>query len=125
MVPKEFRATQLAEAHEGHFAGHLSERKIYDRLRRYVWWRGLRNDVISFCKSCLVGATRKGGRKLGKVAVNLESGRKTFRPPLTQIPVGGLFHRVAVDILQLPLTANENHYVAVFMDYLTKYSRRK
>ena len=37
------------------------------------------------------------------------------------IPVGGPFHRVAVDILQLPLTVSGNRYVAVFMDYLTKW----
>ncbi len=108
VVPREFRTALLAEAHQGRFAGHLSERKIYDHLRRYVWWRGLRNDVVSFCKSCLACATRKGGRR-------------TFRPSLTPIPVGGPFHRVAVDILQLPLTANGNRYVAVFMDYLTKW----
>ena len=35
--------------------------------------------------------------------------------------MGGPFHRVAVDILKLPLTSNGNRYVAVFMDYLTKW----
>lgn len=35
--------------------------------------------------------------------------------------MGGAFHRVAVDILQLPQTANGNCYVPVFMDYLTKW----
>ena len=29
-------------------------------------------------------------------------------------------HRVAVDILQLPLTSRENKYIVVFMDYFTK-----
>ena len=61
-----------------------------------------------FCKSCLVCASCKRGRK-------------TFKPPLAPILVGGPFHRVAVDILQLPLTADGNRYVAMFMDYLTKW----
>ena len=108
VVPKDFRTALLEEAHQGRFAGHLAEKKVYYRMRRHLWWRGMKNDVVTFCKACLVCATRKGGRK-------------TFRPPLTPIPVGGPFHRVAVDILQLPLTANGNSYVAVFMDYLTKW----
>ena len=38
---------------------------------------------------------------------------KTFHPPLQPIPVGGPFHRVCVDVLQLPLTERGNKYVSV------------
>ena len=68
----------------------------------------MKNDAHTHCKPCLMCATRKGGCR-------------TFQPPLAPIPVGGPFHQVAVD-LQLPLTANGNSYVAVFMDYLMKWS---
>ena len=108
VVPECLRHTLLKESHCGRFAGHLSEKKVYDRLRRHVWWKGMRNDVHKFCRGCLECASWKGGRR-------------TCRPPLQPIPVGGLFHRVAVDILQLPLTASGNRYGAVFMDYLTKW----
>ena len=37
VVPKEFHVALLEEAHQGHFAGHLDEKKVYDRLRRLVW----------------------------------------------------------------------------------------
>ena len=37
------------------------------------------------------------------------------------ILVKGPFHRVAVNVLQLPLTSSGNKYVVVFMDYLTKW----
>ena len=74
----------------------------------YYWWKGMRADVHHFCRSCLVCASRKG------------PGR-SFRPPLTPIPVGGPFHRIGVDVLQLPLTANGNRYVVCFVDYLTKW----
>ena len=67
----------------------------------------MKADVRRHYRSCLVCASRKGTR--------------TFKPPLQPIPVGGLFHRVAVDILKLPLMANGNRYVAIFMDYLTKW----
>ena len=58
---------------------------------------------------CTLGASHKGARR-------------AFKPPLQLIPVGGLFHQVAVNILKLPLTSDANHYihVAVFTDYLTK-----
>ena len=59
-------------------------------------------------RSCLVCASQKGARR-------------TFKPPLQPIPVGGPFHRVAVDILKFLLTSNGNCYIAVFMDYLMKW----
>ena len=55
----------------------------------------MRNDVHKFCRACLEHASWKGGHR-------------TCRPPLQPIPVGGPFHRVAVDILQLPITASGN-----------------
>ena len=98
----------LEEAHKDRFAGHLSDRKVYNHLRCRMWWKGMKNDVVAFCRACLVCASQKGGQK-------------TFKPPLAPIPVGGSFHRVAVDILQLPLTTQGNCHVVVFMDYLTKW----
>ena len=45
----------------------------------------------------------------------------TVRPPLTPIPVAGLFDRVGVDFVQLPMTRRGNRYAVVFVDYLTKW----
>lgn len=109
VVPPTLRLTLMEEAHQGRFAGHLAQKKVYDRLRRYVWWRGMMTDVHDYCKSCLVCVSRKGGCRPSK-------------PPLNPIPVGGPFHRLAVDVLQLPLTARGNRYVVVFLDYFTKWA---
>ena len=46
---------------------------------------------------------------------------RVCRPPLQSIPVGGPFHRVGVDVVQLPLTQAGNKYAVVFIDYLTKW----
>ena len=108
VAPQELRQSLLEEAHQGRFAGHLGEKKVLDRLKRYVWWLGIRNDVHKFCRGCLACSSRKGTRK-------------TCKSPLHPIPVGGPFHRVGVDVLQLPLTEKGNRYVVVFMDYLTKW----
>ena len=67
----------------------------------------MRGDVWKYCRSCSECITRRGPRR-------------TIRPPLQSIPVGGPFHWIGVDILQLPLTESGNHYVVVFLDYLTK-----
>ena len=107
-VPKELRATLLSETHDGKFAGHFGEQKVYNLLRKMYWWDGMRADIRRYCRSCLICATRKG------------TGRAT-RPPLQPIPVGGPFHRVGVDVLQLPKTFDGNCYVVVFADYLTKW----
>lgn len=108
MVPKLLRQELLAENHSTIYAGHLSERKVYDRLRRVYWWPSMRADVRRFCRGCLSCASRKGpGRGI--------------RPLLQPIPVRGPFHRVGVDVLKLPLTSSGNQYLVVFLDYLTKW----
>ena len=66
------------------------------------------SDVYKFCKSCLTcAAYRGGGRRL--------------RPTLKSLPVGGPFERVGVDLMEMPQTTLGNHYVIVFLDYLTKW----
>ena len=108
VVPTVLRQQLLEEAHAGAFSGHFSEKKVYDKILRRYWWYGIRADVRRFCRSCLNCATRKGpGRPV--------------RPPMQPIPVKGPFHRVAVDVLQLPVTSSGNKYIVVFMDYLTKW----
>ena len=68
----------------------------------------MRSDVRHHCHSCLPCATRKGTGKPSRL-------------PLKPIEVGGPFHRVGVDVLQLPSTESGNRYVVVFQDYLTKW----
>ena len=108
-VPTSLRSSLLEDAHGGLLAGHLAEKRVYDRLRRAYWWQGMRTDVRKHCRSCLACATRRG------------TGRASC-PPLQPIPVGGPFHTVGVDILKLPQTYEGNQHVVVFLDYLTKWA---
>ena len=107
VVPESLKRSILQEAHCTNLAGHFAFWKVYDRICRHYLWKGLRSDVHKFCRSCLVCSSRRG------------PGRPLY-PPLTPIPVGGPFHRVGVDVLQLPVTRNGNRYVICFLDYLTK-----
>jgi phospholipid-translocating ATPase len=94
-VTTRLRADLLEDAHSGLLAGHLAEKRVYDRLRRSYWWQGMRRDVRKHCRACLTCATRRG---VGRAS----------HPPLHPIPVGGPFHCVGVDILNLPLTYDGN-----------------
>ena len=105
--PYAVRQKLFEEVHEGPFAGHLREAKIHSELSRHYWWPGMRSDVASMCRLCLLCATRNVG--------------KPVRPPLTPIPVNGPFDRIGVDVVQLPRTRRGNRYAVVFMDYLTKW----
>lgn len=60
VVPEHMRSNVLDEAHAGCFAAHFAEKKVYDRLRRSVWWKGMKGDVRRHCRSCLICASRKG-----------------------------------------------------------------
>ena len=62
----------------------------------------MRADVHHFCKKYLIYASQKGPGK-------------PIRPPLMLIPVGGPFHRLGVDVLQLPVTHNGNCYVVCLL----------
>ena len=107
-VPSCLRSTLLKESHNGKFAGHFAEQKIYATPRERYWWRGMRNDVLPYCRSCLVCASRKGPRQ-------------RQHQKLQPIPIGGPFHTVGVDVLQLPHTLGDNQYAIVFVNYLIKW----
>ena len=105
--PVSDRESLFKEAHSGAFAGHLRDAKVYGELARHYWWPKMRSDILRWCRSCLVCATRRLG-----YAVN---------PPLIPIPVSGPFDRVGVDVIQFPKSHDGNRYAVVFVDYLTKW----
>ena len=108
VIPPTGSRKQLFEqAHGGRFGGHLRDVKVHSELRRHYWWPGMRKDVSSWSRSCLVCATHSTGRPT--------------RPPLTPIPVAGPWDRVGVDVIQFPRSGDGNLYAVVFMDYLTKW----
>ena len=101
------RETLFHGAHDGAFGAHLKDAKVHSELSRHYWWRGMRTDIIQWCRTCLTCVTRRasGGVK----------------PPLTPIPVSGPFDRVGVDVVHFPKSYDGNQNTVVFMDYLTKW----
>lgn len=68
----------------------------------------MKADVRCYCWRCLTCATRRRTNK-------------TFKSLLQPISVGGPFHHIGVNVLQLPTAVNGNSYIVVLLDYLTKW----
>ena len=85
----------VEEAHSGQFAEQFSKKRIYEILRKKSVMCA---DIRRHCHS---------SRSL--VCVSCKGTSRTLHPPLQPISVGGPFHCVGVDILQLPLTEAGNH----------------
>ena len=66
----------------------------------------MRKDIHHRAKDCLTCVTRGTGRAM--------------RSPLSPILVGGPFKRVGLDVVQFPLSRQDNKYAIVFTDYSTK-----
>jgi len=52
VVLESFRHSVLEEVRSMCYGGHFSERKVYDRLRRLVWWCGMKADVRRLFRVC-------------------------------------------------------------------------
>ena len=107
VVPEECHKKLFEEVHVGRVGAHLSDVKVHSELRRHYWWTGMRRDITSWTRASLICATHSPGRRC--------------KPPLTPIPVSGVFDRIGVDVLQLPRTKRGNRYAVVVVDYLTKW----
>ena len=91
----------------GRLGAHLRDATIHGELSWHYWWRGVRSDIIRWCKSCLTCVSHQVGRAI--------------KPPLTPIPVAGPFDRVGVDVIQFPKSYEGSQYGIVFVDYVTKW----
>ena len=94
------RRRLFEDVHGGAFGGHLRDAKVHSQLSRHYWWKGMSSDIGSWCRSCLVCASRRVGTPI--------------RPPLVPIPVAGAFDRVGVDVIQLQLSQKGNKYASVY-----------
>lgn len=87
MVPRSLQLV-MQEIHAGPFGGHFAGKGLHGMLMQRYWWEGTISDIHQFCRSCLT------------CAAHLGAGQKC-KPLLHPIPVGGLFDRVGVDIIEI------------------------
>ena len=62
--PVSCRRRLFEKAHGGAFGAHLSDVKVHSELRRHYWWDGMRKDITSWSRACLICATHSPGRRV-------------------------------------------------------------
>ena len=105
VVPSVLHQQVTANYHSGSFAGHFSGHHLYKTLSQKWWWKNITQKYAQNCPQC---------------AIVVGTGRK-LKPLLHPIPTECPFQIVGVDIMELPITTNGNHYVVVFQDLLSKW----
>ena len=108
ILPPSFQQEALTLSHDIPTAGHLGVDKTLDRLRRNAYWVSMAKDVERYCRNCTICQKSK---------LSLPP-----RAPLQNMPIGQPWQMVAVDILQVPLSTNNNRYLLVLQDYFTKWA---
>ena len=108
VVPQHLQKSLLQQSHGGPMSGHFSGPRLYSSLARSWWWEGMYADTTEHCRSCPQCAIVTGGSQ-------------QHRPLLTPIPVQRVFQIIGLDVMELPRTNQENRYVIVFQDFLSKW----
>ena len=73
-----------------------------------AYWVNMAQDADQHCRECnICQRTKPTAPK---------------RAPLINIPVGRPWQMVAVDILEVPVSSNNNRYILVVQDYFTKWA---
>ena len=108
ILPPNLQKDALIRNHDAATAGHFGADKTLERLRQDAFWINMAKDVAEYCKQCVICQQSK---------LNMPQ-----RAPLQNIPIGQPWQMVAVDILQVPLSTNNNRYLLVIQDYFTKWA---
>jgi len=107
VVRKEELEKVLYNSHDNPLSGHLKFEATYNRINQKYYWYGMKKTVQDYVDACEV-CQRDGSRRKNE--------------PLRTIKVGQPFERVGIDLVgPLPKTTYGNVYIAVAVDYLTKW----
>ena len=108
VLPKSLHRDALVRSHDVPTAGHQGFEKTLARLRQDAYWISMARDVAQYCREC----TKCQQCKLSMPQC----------APLTSTPIGQPWQMIAVDILEVPITSNNNRYLLVVQDYFTKWA---
>ena len=109
VVPQSERREMIRRFHDSLFAGHLGISQTVFRLQTRVYWPGLRQDVRTYVASCTVCMARKS--------------LCPRRAPMGHVAVGRRWERVAMDLLDMSITAAKgNRYVLVMVDCFSRWT---
>ena len=110
VAPLPIRRQLFKQIHQSRTGGHQGINNTISVVSRHFYWPGLYTDVRRWCQQCEGCARARTG----------ESGR---RAKLVQDIPGMPMERMAVDLMgPLPKTEGGNLYIAVVVDYFTKWA---
>jgi hypothetical protein len=110
LVPQELRKAVIKLAHSSPTGGHMGSQRTRDRVMQRFWWKGLKKDIINFCKRC----------KDCQLVVYKKPNEKV---PMKKMPIFGKpFERISMDIVgPLPKYSAGNRFILVINDLATRY----
>ena len=86
---------------------HLGMNAMYDKINEQYYWDQMYRDIQAYVRSCTECQKRLKTRR---------------KEPLHPIQVGRAFERIGIDLVgPLSITAQNNRYIIVATDYLTKW----
>ena len=107
VIPSVLRQQVLQKNHDIPSSGHLGADKTLSRLQNEAYWAGMSVDVEKYCRECILCQRCK-----------LSMPQKA---PMSSVPIGKPWEMVAVDVLQVPISYQNNRYLLVVQDYFTKW----
>ena len=106
---KEVKNKLLYEAHNTIFTMHPEGTKMYQDLKQYYWWLGMKRDMTEYVSKCLAC-------QQVKVEHQVPSGLLKPIPALQW-----KWDNITMDLVSgLPLTQKKHHSIWVIVDRLTK-----
>uniref|UniRef100_A0A5S6QMV6 RNA-directed DNA polymerase n=1 Tax=Trichuris muris TaxID=70415 RepID=A0A5S6QMV6_TRIMR len=107
IIPESLKIRWLQLLHDSPAGAHLGAEKTLDKLRISAYWVQMAHDVSEYCKTC----TKCQQHKLNECPP----------VPLMNMPVGGVWHTLGMDILQLPDSKRGNKYLLFLQDKYSKW----
>src|ERR1051325_1046501 len=93
--------------HNDPTAGHFSVDKMFDKIKSRYYWPQMYESIRQYVQTC--DACQRRGKNRNKQYLN-------------PIPAYSPFYQIGIDIVgPLPKTTQENKYIVVAIDYLTKW----
>ena len=105
----DLRKKILYESHNTVFTMHPRGNKMYQDMKQYYWWRGMKNDISEYVSKCLMCQQVKAEHQVPSSLLN------PFPIPQWK------WDNITMDFLSgFPLTQRKHDAVWVIMDRLTK-----
>ena len=107
VIPKQLQPEIIRLVHDSIIGYHMGVSRTIDKVSNNFWWRGLKESVRAYVKSCPVCNERKGDRR---------------KAPLAPEPrISRPFQTIGIDFMELSPSKKGNRYVFVVINHATKW----